>query len=919
MAQDFSRLENIFRMINPAVAVDAIGSSAHNQANSITKRLLELLFEVPGGGVLPADKLLSALTLLTAKSTDQQLDKEFNKTISVLGSDRSLKPSSGLSWPYLAYDGKTRRVIEVKSTRELFGKSVDSHYDLAEKPFSIITINSPMVSPQRRDAERAELFLNSIPSIVMSRCVPFVELEFGFNRPGDGTSRTQLQTTSLMKFLLGADDTSFGRSANKEMIEAHRILSPQQGTEYSTSGMELFTAPQTLTNMDPASTKNRYVQALDPFRPLASLLSVTIDVKPTVGVYSFKKAQVQLRLHDRSRLSEIADLIKPTVYTQTTVWLTYGWRHPFEPDNPYATFINNNLLRREAFGLYNSDFSFDANGQVDITLELYTKAASEVKTVKISQNLKEYSDKLSKLQELANEVNRYREVLKIDDPRSAGVEVRGSVLLEAAGKGIGPDFALKGKKDDILSMIKGLERDLKKSQTDITAVDRLVGALKKMYVDSSTEKAAYAEVARGLRSAIKSQFDEARTGLDPYLMFDKKNEVRRNETSSGDHPFVKIMRDKLNENANQIDLRRRYASFAKVFSVFIANSIMTIPGIDEIQTLFYQLNSAAGLGGGTNIAEFPVDLDMFQDAYAEEVESKGSDSFTIEEFLNLIIRTQIDDMRSLAYGFTAYFEPYDSKNPSPSLKESQKTFYEAELDNLTTGRGKFQKPQVEVFMETVFAADESSSPNLDLLQAYTSANSEGSVNREKSKKVANFKRVLRIHVYDKTLNPYEQSTARSTSPHQNNNITVSNKMVSDYVSRNVPTIVYGSNASTVISAELATKRDPLLVASQLVGLNKNKRNTMEPNGSNLGGLPLRVLPAQLSMRTLGCPLLNYSQFMFVDFKCGTTLSNIYGISGLTHTLTPGKFESQIQFAFYDAYGQFESGATSIENILKLKR
>ena len=84
----------------------------------------------------------------------------------------------------------------------------------------------------------------------------------------------------------------------------------------------------------------------------------------------------------------------------------------------------------------------------------------------------------------------------------------------------------------------------------------------------------------------------------------------------------------------------------------------------------------------------------------------------------------------------------------------------------------------------------------------------------------------------------------------------------------------------------------------------------------MGGLPLKIIPAQLTLRTFGCPLLNYGQKFFIDFNTGTTLDNIYLITGMTHTFSPGKFETSLTMAFFDAYGKYE-GAPQVTQFMKL--
>lgn len=970
---DFDRLETIMRMMTPSTFVGGYQSDiTKKEGNNLVQTLLEMVYQAgSGGGVYTIEEFIKHVSnqVSVLSAGDPRL-KEFNRVITILGPESRLGPENrGPSWPYLAQSLDSKGTpIEVKTTADLFGKSVEHHDALKNKPFSIITINSPLISPQRRDAEKVELFLNSIPGIVMSRCVPYVELEFGFNRPGTGTPATQLQTMSLLKFLLGADTSDFGKnSANQAMIDARRISDGKN--EYSTAGMEMFTSPQALVNLDPVSQNSRYVDVLDPMRPFASLTSVTIDVKPTVGVYSYKKANVQFKLHDRSRLSEIADLVRPQVYTNTTVWLTYGWRHPFEPDNPYAVFINNNMLKREAYGVQNAQFSFDQNGQVDVNIELYTKGSSEVRSAKISQNLKEYTVQLNKVEKISKTIGEYRTQLGLDSIQTPNVEIRGISLLNAAGEIALPDFAAKNSKTEIKNAIDELERGLEKNNNlDSIAIENLITGLKELYLGVNKEKPAFFELDAALKKSVTTQMDEVRTGVDPYLVFSEKDELRKIETGvASSHPYVEILKNTLNDKTSK-SKKRHYASFAKMFSIFIGNALMTIPGVDEIQTIFYQFNSKAGKAAGTNIAEFPINIDQFNDAYTAEIEQRSSDAFTIEEFLQLMIRTQIDDIRSIAYGYSEQFENYNKRTQGKGKSGK----YESSVDDLANVIGPFQKPQIEVFVETAFAV--AGDTSLDLLSAMNSVMADGSVSANSSARANQFKRVLRVHIYDRTLNPYESATKILSNgkgsfiaatqdwvsqqmlddPGLWNGIKVSadktlgdfikqtegqgsggsysktgvlavdgkanlsNRKIKEFVARSIPSIIYGTNASTIISANLATKQDPLLTAAQLTGLNKNKVNVMEPNGSGIKGLPLRVIPAQLSLTTLGCPLINYCQFFFVDFNTGTSLDNVYGVTGLVHTIVPGKFESNISFGFYDAYGKFETAAsTTVEEFTAL--
>ena len=60
------------------------------------------------------------------------------------------------------------------------------------------------------------------------------------------------------------------------------------------------------------------------------------------------------------------------------------------------------------------------------------------------------------------------------------------------------------------------------------------------------------------------------------------------------------------------------------------------------------------------------------------------------------------------------------------------------------------------------------------------------------------------------------------------------------------------------------------------------------------------------MDVYGCPLLQFGQQFFVDFGTGTTLDDVYGITGITHKFSPGKFDTNVTFVPLQKFGSFQS-------------
>jgi hypothetical protein len=138
--------------------------------------------------------------------------------------------------------------------------------------------------------------------------------------------------------------------------------------------------------------------------------------------------------------------------------------------------------------------------------------------------------------------------------------------------------------------------------------------------------------------------------------------------------------------------------------------------------------------------------------------------------------------------------------------------------------------------------------------------------------------------------------------------------VKNKISEFTPTILIGANGTAVQNVSYSTGQDALLSTIMMLRNNTNATSTTNPDGSSGAGLPLRVIPGQLSLTTLGCPLVDYMQQYFVDLGTGTTIDNLYNVTGLTHTIAPGKYHTEIKLTFHDAYGQYENPASFVSNL-----
>jgi hypothetical protein len=434
------------------------------------------------------------------------------------------------------------------------------------------------------------------------------------------------------------------------------------------------------------------------------------------------------------------------------------------------------------------------------------------------------------------------------------------------------------------------------------------------------------------------------------------HEAKGKTASQEEDPLVAEVKRFLKDPQTKVtDFHKQVVSFGKLLSVFALQSIISANIVDEIQVFFYSLNEQCGPVSSHSLAEFPIDMATFLDQYRDHIVRRGGERITLEEFLQLVINAQLLDNRAIGYGLRSFYEPYDPKNKSAQVAKDREKQFESALAAQTAKYGPFKKPAIEMYVETSHqrAVTEGESDIL-LQQAYSAK--DATMKFDKDVQSNKLKRIMRIHLYDKQVNPHRAASQLLKDESGRGFIEVPStdyakqfvfdkqlgdgffqqkvfegvqqdvktgkvklteftnaRQVKDVVSKMVPTITFGSNGTTIIAANLTSKNEPLLSTVNMIRSNTVK-NTAAPNGSGEGGIPLRVIPATLSLTTLGCPLATMAQIYLFDAGTGTSVDGLYIVTGLTHTLAGGKFETAWSMAFADGFGVFE-GAPSIISLI----
>lgn len=876
---------------------------------------------------------------------------------------------------------------------------------------SAIQLNTPRVTPANKYSQAISVFMNGIPTIEMTRAVPYIDVRFQFGREAID-SNGQLNATSIFKFLEGAVNVRNGSPLEK-LVLGNRISGSIEGSRnnsgfLSVAGMELFTSPQTMVNgntSNPSSGRAdsaaRVVPVIDKFRPFMTFKGLTVDVAPSVGLMSFKTAKMEFILHDRSRLHEISDLIKPDLYGTTELIIEYGWSHPdpLSSGNPYAILLNCTRIK-EKYGIRNIRTSFDEVGQVIVNLDLFTKGANELATESIATATEGTRRTLQNIERLSETIRLLRERVFRNNGgasgTSAGREIRGIQILEAASD-IQNNIRLS---PEILSNLNSLERSLRTTRGR-PEVGELLRNLRELYntrtsnqrITSNNSRVNSGGAVLQLQTSIQNEIREKLSIMnnrhDPFFPPETFKLPGGNRSDNGNLEELPISNPQFTNGSNPLLRRasrsarstqnngaaRRNAGIPNInLSGFdntffsLGKLLMTFVGVplaaqkdkfSEVQFVFYPFNAYAGYANGLNISQFMIDARFFIQEYVKfrmESTSRAA-NVSLNEFIQFVSSVIIDDPGASIYGIDDLYERVRDRetNEETLQPRGNSVEFQTRLENRLrrkTPDGSFRMPSISFYIEALPKRIIGENLNRDPLGSLSTGDIESEENAPT---------ILRIHIFDQQTTQYDGQasllasardntlSALSVIPSTNNNgepaildnhrgtvqqiidqarnegviesinqdpglnsgsgsryyrINGGGAGIKSFVMKTMPYIIYGTQATNVLKASVESQNEPAL---STVNMLRNLRaSPIRPSGEQFGGLPLSVIPMEISMTTMGCSLLAFAQQIFVDFGTGTSVDNIYGVSGLQHKLSPGEFLTEIKFAPLDAYGRYSS-------------
>ena len=796
-------------------------------------------------------------------------------------------------------------------------------------------IQSPSIGPAARETGPVEFFMNAIPQLEFSRCVPYIDLQImtdktrthtGLNilrfvgiDPSNnekGTGGEHMNYSYPVSALEEAGEGTAGGVAEVALSAISSLLGVTDDTDSGAgakvaataySGMEIFTTPQTFVNYENELHSVTGGVILDKSRPFLTLKQVTVTHIPKKqGTINVIQAKVDVVLHDRSRLADVSQFIAPKVFKSTKAKLEFGWSHPdggVGSKNVYGEFLDAMRTKLTLF-LVKADYGFTQDGQVNISILLQNASTKKLGNYKVSQGfLTDYSAALQKFRdavdlEVQDSGNGTKDVLpgttfSLDSVTQAGTSLPTSVYKK------------------IQSYIRNAKKEAKASGDGKVDLKAMSVAIENIITGPGTiapEDVPYSTFAI-LNDKIEAfKADATNMSLDPFL--------KKPLTNDAEYNLV----------ANKFTDRTKYVSFGKLVLSTIGLPIAASGDYDETQVFFHSFNHCAGAMWGMNIASFPVDIEALSGLLKKKYQK--SRSVTVANLMASIVPI-VQDIEALPFGISRKIpEPPSSPpvQPTPSEPDDVQDVTSIVSDWLGKRMSSigcpvqaFKPPDVSFIMETVPSVADSG------------------------------KTIMKVHVYDSRSSPYNTemitlqglsqdhtvitdtpTDGTTTDPHGQLNraegaddpaelaekLDSGTKVVArageptvrivkskaswkttyEVLKSRMPVILYGGSVSAINSLDVrgttsGPVADALIIEAHLQVANPD--GAIE-GGQGTGPLPpaeVQLVPAVVTFNSMGCPLLSYAQQFMIEMNTGTTLEQVYGITQLSHTIGPGIFKS----------------------------
>ena len=822
-------------------------------------------------------------------------------------------------------------------------------------PMYNIVSTQCLFSKKMGDAQALTVFLNAIPTVEWSRCVPYVDIQFLIPKATDtSTGANTINSPNIYRFLMGNDGLSAARQAGGaasstidlalDPAVAHyseaeagetgdedtSIWAEQSTTLRGDASMEVFLSPQTMVNADERSgNADRYggfqdggtVGVLDPFRPFMSLMALNLTVQPEVNEIVFTSGTVSFTLHDRSRLAEIAAITSPGQFGKMTLLIEYGWSHP-GGESPFGAFINT-LRRREHYMVSSASYSFTQSGEVSITLNIHARGASQV-----IQEVHILDDKIADKQKLIAELVAVMYDVAARLPEEAGdvgypntrpKKFLTAVASEAGVHGLSMNVAeVVELKTFIAELRDSTDPTLEAAGEHLDSVFDGGGAAAWLASGGNT----------GGATALAEKIALLKSSPDPWLMSNK---------------YGKCLRDNVFNMALELEkyhldgYAKTYTSLAKLMTIFIGIPLRMDNRFSEIQFIWGPLNGNASYAANMNLASFPIPISAFE-AGMTRISKANGPNLTVGQFTEFINNYFVNNYANHVYGFNRnghYKVAFDEDTGALSyeLASTAENAYaraseheQGVLNSAYDGAGGvFEPPMVSLMIEAApidhagDLADVTADSGSEALKAKTILRIFFSDEKEDANPGAIdlLGRIFEDKLPDDLPERPDAAEAHNADGEESDATKAYNlSLAQTYkAAEDMGLLKTGPDGIPRFAGphhwkKLLKDTGPYVdIGSNFCSIIECGVQNMETGdlqtvmmlnaedpGDGAGGvakmsLPMAMMPQQLDLTMFGCPIIAPFHSLFVDLRTGTDIDCVYNLTTVSHAISPGSFKT----------------------------
>ena len=581
---------------------------------------------------------------------------------------------------------------KIASTTDVLKSEVNgpTEPDRYNNPTVGAIVLSNQFSIAKRNADEIALFFNAIPPVEMSRCVPYINMQVMYERDPDPGN--DLSVVSSLKFIkneagkMVLDDKAgisnatnissdtvnkFLNSDITKNFQPSDIINEGLRANVNTSGMELFLSPQTLSNGNIRQAVGGE-NILEPIMPLMSLdnFSVSIQGFAGRGLYSSKKADLKLVLHDRSRLRQIAPLVSPEQFGNTKIYVEFGWNHPegsINSKNVVGKFLNG-LKDVAVYNVVSSNISI-SGPTVNIDVSLAAGGANDAYTVSVGAG--RYVPSAVFKPQLTNLISRLIEEETQAIPMGNQTNKKLREIRKKHKLSLNEAISTKGliRRSEFAEIIDaaGLSTAGLRGRNIELFVSKLTALIKPETESSNAEgeEESLTDNGKTLTTAISEKiYALGRENSDPFSQLqsqqiDEFTERLKQKAEDGGAGLTDEDIDRLvtvdpeSDGANFLEEMMQgsekgsVATLGKILLSFVAHAYASIAKHDEVQMVFYPINHLAAGAHIYSTATFPIPIPEFQEKLREEISEDPN--ISVAKFMRFLDDNFIGDVTNRVY------------------------------------------------------------------------------------------------------------------------------------------------------------------------------------------------------------------------------------------------------------------------------